>query len=76
MNDICPSAEKCPIFNNMLIGKYYTTQAYKSQYCEKGEDGRKNCRRWQCKQKFGKVPEKLLPNSFKTIEQIGKENKW
>jgi hypothetical protein len=76
MNDICPSAEKCPIFTGALIRKEYTTKAYKSLYCNKGVEGRNNCRRWQCKQKYGKVPEDLLPNSFQTIEQIGRQNNW
>ena len=74
MNDICPSAEKCPIFNGILKDKVITTKVYKSQYCENGEEGRESCRRWQFKQKYWKVPDNLLPNSIKTIEEIYKEN--
>jgi hypothetical protein len=75
MNFICPNAEKCPIFNGILKGKEYSTKAYKTQYCE-NPDKREECRRWQCKQKFGKVPDNLLPNSGKSIEEIGRENNW
>jgi len=76
MNDICPMAEKCPIFSGILKGKDFTTKSYKSQFCEAGTEGRNNCRRFQCKQKYGKVPENLLPNSNQTIDAIGKENNW
>lgn len=76
MNDICPSADGCPIFQGILKNKEFTTQLYKKEYCEAGEPGREKCRRWQCKQKYGMVPDKLLPNSFKTLDQIGHENRW
>jgi hypothetical protein len=76
MNDVCPSAEKCPIFTGILKDKSFTTKAYKEQYCEAGIEGRNNCRRFQCKQKFGKVPENLLPNSNKSLDDIQKENNW
>lgn len=76
MSDICPSAEKCPIFLDTLKNKSMTAKAYKLQYCEAGEAGRNACRRWQCKQKYGKVPDNLMPNSIKTIEEIGRENDW
>lgn len=73
MSDICPSAEKCPIFNGILKNKAFTTNSYKTQYCEAGEKGRSICLRWQSKQKYGKVPETLLPNSNKSLQEIGKE---
>ena len=76
MNDICPSAEKCPIFTDILKGKDFTTKAYKRLYCEAGEKGRLNCRRWQVKQKYGKVPADFLPNPGKTAEEIGVENNY
>ena len=73
MNNVCPSAEKCPIFSGILKDKVYTTKAYKMQYCEAGEAGRNNCKRWQCKSRFGKAPDDLLPNSTTTLEEIGKK---
>jgi hypothetical protein len=76
MIDICPSSEKCPIFNGILKGKEFTTISYKRLYCENGEQGRLNCRRWQVKQKYGKVPIDLLPNSMKSVEEIGLENHY
>jgi hypothetical protein len=76
MTDVCPSAEKCPIFTGVLKDKIFTTKSYKMQYCEDGEKGRNNCKRWQCKNKFGKVPENLLPNSITTLEEIGQSNNW
>jgi len=75
-DNICPSAENCPIFKGILQHKDFTTKSYKMIYCESGLDGRKKCIRWQCKEKFGKVPDDLLPNSSKTLEEIGNENEW
>jgi hypothetical protein len=76
MNNICPSAEKCPIFTEILTGKDFTAKSYKLLYCEAGENGRMNCRRWQVKQKYGKVPSDLLPNTTKTVEEIAVENHY
>ena len=76
MNDICPSSEKCPIFGGILKDKKFTTESYKRLYCEAGEQGRLNCRRWQVKQRYGKVPPDLLPNAFHTVEEIGKANNY
>ena len=76
MSDICPSADICPIFNGVLKDKKFTIKSYKDQYCEAGEIGRQKCLRWQCKQKYGKVPENLLPNANDSLENIGRINSW
>ena len=73
MSQICPGAEQCPIFAGVLKDKAFTTKSYQSHYCEAGEEGRNECRRWQVKQKYGRVPEGLLPNSTKSVEEIGAE---
>ncbi|HNZ27239.1 MAG TPA: hypothetical protein PK385_02350 [Spirochaetota bacterium] len=73
-DNICPSAEKCPIFSGILKGKDYTTKSYKAKYCEAGVEGRNSCKRFQCKQKFGKVPDTLLPNTYKTLDEIQRES--
>lgn len=73
MANICPSHEKCPIYTGMLQGKEMTAKSYRAKYCEAGEEGRSECRRWQVKQKFGKCPENVLPNSFDSVEDIGKK---
>jgi hypothetical protein len=76
MNTTCPSAEKCPIFNGILKDKQFTSNAYRQQFCEAGESGRNNCKRWQCKNRYGKVPEDLLPNAKLSLEEIGKNAKY
>ena len=73
MSQVCPNSEGCPIFTGALKDKAFTTKSYKSQFCEAGDEGRNSCRRWQVGQKYGKVPEKLMPNSSKTVEEIGEE---
>ena len=72
MNDVCPSAEKCPIFTGILKGKDFTTQYYLDKFCNAGEAGRAECRRWQVKQRYGRCPENVLPNSLDSMERMGK----
>ena len=70
METICKNFEKCPIYSGVLSGKDTTSKSYKFQYCEAGEDGWLKCKRYLVKEKTGKCPPELLPNSFKTIEEI------
>jgi hypothetical protein len=76
MKDLCPCVEKCEIFKGFLKDKIFISRSYKSVYCDAGADGRIKCKRYLCREKFGQVPLDLLPNSDKTIEQIGMENDW
>ena len=75
MNNTCPSSAQCPIFNGILSGKTLASQSYRDLFCEAGEDKWSSCKRFQTKKQYGKCPPDLLPNSFDTIEQIGKLNK-
>ena len=70
MSKHCPNIEGCPIYKGILQGKNFTTAAYRENYCDAGEDGRNDCRRWQVAIKYGKCPESILPNSSETVEQI------
>jgi hypothetical protein len=71
---LCPKTPACPIFNGILKGTEYT-EVYKKQYCEAGEAGRNNCRRFQVASVAGKCPPNILPNSSKTVEVIITEMK-
>jgi hypothetical protein len=71
---ICPNTSKCPIFSGVLKGTQLT-ETYKSTYCEAGETGRNKCMRFLVKQKTGKCPENVLPNSSKTFDEIIEEMK-
>ncbi len=73
METTCKNYEKCPIYNSILVGKEFTAKGYKARYCEAGEAGWNNCKRFQVKERTGKCPADLLPNSFKDIETIIKE---
>jgi len=70
MENVCPNSAKCPIFNGILSGKAMTSRAYRTQYCESGEDKWNTCKRLLIKNKCGACPPDLLPNSSLTIEQI------
>ncbi len=67
----CPNAENCPIFTGLLSDKVMTSKSYKRQYCEAGEEKWSTCKRYLVKQKYGKCPPDLLPNSMKSVEDIG-----
>jgi hypothetical protein len=70
MDDVCMNYQKCPIYNDILKDLQFTSSAYRQMYCNAGTAGWNKCKRYQVKQKTGKCPEKLLPNSLKTVEEI------
>lgn len=73
MNDVCPNFEKCPIYNDILKDKESTENAYKRQYCEAGEANWLRCKRYLVKEKYGKCPPNLLPNSLLSLEEIAEK---
>lgn len=70
METTCKNYEKCPIYSGILKDKVTTAQGYRKQYCDAGEAGWNNCKRYQVKEKTGKCPPDLLPNSFKSVEDV------
>jgi hypothetical protein len=70
METLCKNFEKCPIYNGVLKDKTITAQGYKRQYCEAGETGWNSCKRYLVKEKTGKCPPDLLPNSYKSVDEI------
>jgi hypothetical protein len=73
MESLCPNAEKCPIFNEILLDKVVTSKWYKTHFCEGGEANWNNCKRFITKKQYGMCPADLLPNSSLTIEQIAEK---
>jgi hypothetical protein len=73
METLCKNFEKCPIYTGILEGKNATAGSYKKKYCEAGEEGWNKCKRYVVKERTGKCPPNLLPNSIKDIEMIIKE---
>ncbi len=70
MDAICINFEKCPIYSGILVGKEITAKGYKKQFCEAGEDGWLKCKRYLVKERAGKCPPDLLPNSHKSVDEI------
>lgn len=70
MENICKNFEKCPIYSGILKDKAMTAAGYRKLYCEAGEQGWKMCKRYLVKDAAGKCPPDLLPNSFRTVEEI------
>jgi hypothetical protein len=69
----CSNVDKCPIYSGVLKGKDSTAKSYRKLYCEAGEAGWKKCKRFLVKEKTGKCPTDLLPNSFSDVDAIIKE---
>ena len=44
--DICPRTEKCPLFSGLLEKDERLKEAYKNIYCNAGEEGWNNCKRF------------------------------
>jgi hypothetical protein len=70
MEKTCKNYEKCPIYNGILKDREVTSKVFRIQYCDAGERGWNNCKRYQVKEKTGKCPPDLMPNSEKNVEQI------
>jgi hypothetical protein len=70
MDSKCENFEKCPIYTGVLKDKTITAQGYRKQFCEAEERGWLKCKRYIVKQQTGKCPPDLLPNSFKSVEEI------
>jgi hypothetical protein len=70
MEQVCANYVKCPIYSGILKEKNVASASYKKQYCEAGASGWNKCKRFQVREKCGKCPSDLLPNSFKSIEDI------
>ena len=68
--DTCKNYQKCPIYGGLLADIKMASAAYRKNYCDAGEKGWTSCRRFQVKEKGGKVPENLLPNSHRSVEEI------
>jgi len=73
MEKVCVNYEKCPIYSGVLKDKTMTAAGYRKQYCEAGDKGWSMCKRYLVKDATGKCPPDLLPNSFKTVEEIIRE---
>ncbi len=71
MENICPNSAQCPIFSGVLSNKETTAKAYRNQFCEAGEVEWNRCKRFMTKKQYGKCPPDLLPNTLKTVEEIG-----
>lgn len=70
MDKTCKNFEKCPIYSGILKNMEFTARAYRVQYCDAGYDGWKTCKRYQVKERVGKCPDGLLPNSKKSVDEI------
>lgn len=69
-SNYCFNYHTCPLFNDNLLQRQSSADAYKNLYCRAGRDKWSECRRYQVSQELGKCPEFVMPNSKATIEEI------
>ena len=69
-NNVCVSLERCPIFQKGIFVNDYTGVAYKNMYCL--VPGKfQECKRYLAAKATGKpVPESIMPNSKKSLDEI------
>lgn len=69
-NNVCANLERCPIFQKGILVNDYTGVAYKNMYCL--VPGKfQECKRYLAGKATGKpVPESIMPNSKKSLEEI------
>ena len=71
INQICPKAEKCPIFVGGVLQRKESEEIYRSLFCTAGEEKYTTCKRYIVANKTGlEVPLDILPNCFKSTEEI------
>lgn len=69
--EICPKTTNCELFNGKILKREQSTAVYKNLFCEAGKEKYHTCKRYIAAIKTGKpVPENILPNSSKSIEEI------
>jgi predicted DNA-binding protein YlxM (UPF0122 family) len=71
--NICPNADKCPLFHGLLSGKEMFTEFYRSTYCYAEIEEREKCKRFTIRSIYGKCPPDLLPNSSLSTEEIAEK---
>lgn len=67
-DQICPKAEKCPVFN--VIEGTMLQMSYKNLFCKAGPQAYQACKRFQLSERHGIVPEDLLPNDERHVDEI------
>jgi len=67
---ICVRSAGCPIYAGILGSKEILIETYKSLYCENGQNGRDNCKRYQVSLVAGTCPPDILPNSDLSVDTI------
>ncbi|PZX16374.1 hypothetical protein LX69_01868 [Breznakibacter xylanolyticus] len=70
METTCKNYEKCPIYNGILKDKATTASNYRRKYCDAGHEGWNSCKRYLVKEKTGFCPPDILPNTFRSIDEI------
>ena len=70
MENHCPKYQKCPLFNDNLLVRQSSADAYKNLYCRAGMDRWAECKRYQTSEALGQCPDFVMPNSTATVEEI------
>jgi hypothetical protein len=71
MSQTCTKHETCPIFLKNVFQREGAKETYRSLYCNAGPAKYQACKRYIISEETGKAaPEKIMPNSSLTLDQI------
>lgn len=73
--DICPKSEKCPIFVGGVLQRPESEEVYRKLFCRAGKEKYSTCKRFIVSNKTGgkPVPINVMPNCYKTVDEIMEE---
>ena len=71
INQICPKSEKCPIFVGGVLQRKESESIYRALFYTADKEKYTTCKRYIVSNNTGlDVPTDILPNCFKSVEEI------
>lgn len=69
-DDSCPKKVACPLFRGEMLASQKAQEIYVSLFCNGGESGRMECKRFLLTLEGVKPDIELMPNDSRTVEEI------
>ena len=69
-NDNCPKIPKCPLFQGKMLSSSRARAIYIKLFCNNGESGRMDCKRFLLTLQGIKPSIDIMPNDSRTVKEI------
>lgn len=69
MNEMCPKATKCALFNGNILKRKESAETYRNLYCKSAKRF-KECKRFIISEKVGRCADYIMPNSFTSTKEL------